>query len=54
MEVIFGSDVEYAGFVEYGTSRMEPQPYFQPAIDEYASKIAASIKNMILRLLGRL
>jgi HK97 gp10 family phage protein len=27
-----GSDVEYAGFVELGTSRMAAQPYLAPAL----------------------
>ena len=28
------SDAEYSGFVEYGTWKMEPQPFFGPAIDK--------------------
>jgi HK97 gp10 family phage protein len=27
-----GTNVEYATFVEYGTSRMAPQPYMRPAL----------------------
>lgn len=30
-----GTDVPYAGFVEYGTSRMAPQPYMGPAGDRH-------------------
>jgi HK97 gp10 family phage protein len=29
----FEATEDYAGFVEYGTSRMVAQPYFMPAID---------------------
>ena len=30
---IVGTDVEYAGHVELGTSRMAAQPYLRPALD---------------------
>lgn len=30
--LIVGSSVEYAGFVEYGTSRAKPYPYLRPAL----------------------
>ena len=29
-----GADREYANFVEEGTSKMDPQPYLQPALDD--------------------
>jgi HK97 gp10 family phage protein len=28
------SDAEYSGFVEFGTWKTEPQPYFGPAVDK--------------------
>lgn len=31
---VVGTSVEYAVFVEFGTSRMRAQPYFRPAIRE--------------------
>ena len=31
--VIVGTNVDYAPFVEYGTSRSSAQPYLRPAID---------------------
>lgn len=38
-QVIIGSDVPYASYVEEGTTRMRPRPYLRPAIvdhlDEY-------------------
>ncbi len=32
-EVIVGTNVEYAPYVEYGTSRSVAQPFLRPAID---------------------
>ena len=34
-----GSDVDYSIHVEYGTSRMEAQPYLRPAVEEVLSNI---------------
>jgi len=31
--VDIGFDADYAGYVEYGTSKMKAQPYFEPAIN---------------------
>ena len=33
------ADTEYAGYVEYGTSKMAPQPYLRPAIEAYANEL---------------
>lgn len=33
LEAEIGPTVHYGGFVEYGTSRMAPQPYLGPAMD---------------------
>jgi HK97 gp10 family phage protein len=33
-EVIVGTNVEYAPYVEYGTKRMRAQPYLRPALDK--------------------
>lgn len=30
---VVGTDVQYAGFVEFGTSRMRPKPFLRPALD---------------------
>ncbi len=32
-DLTFEATEDYAGFVEYGTSKMAAQPYFMPAID---------------------
>lgn len=34
-----GREVDYAGHVEYGTSRMPPKPYLRPALFEAAQNI---------------
>lgn len=36
--VIIGTVVEYAHFVELGTTRMPPRPYLRPAILNYQDK----------------
>lgn len=38
-----GTDVEYAAFVEYGTSRMRAQPYLGPAADGHDEEIEEAI-----------
>lgn len=32
---VYGSDVEYAPFVELGTRKMRAQPYIRPAVDNH-------------------
>lgn len=36
---INGEDCDYAGFVEYGTSRMSAQPFMRPALDQNMTRI---------------
>lgn len=33
-EVLIGTNVEYAWFIEYGIQRRRPRPYLRPALDE--------------------
>jgi HK97 gp10 family phage protein len=44
-----GTNVEYAAFQEFGTSRMEPQPFLTPALKMNQTKInqilAAAIRK---------
>ena len=48
-DVFIGFDAEYASYVEFGTYKMEAQPFLRPAIDEaeaYAlSAIVTSIES---------
>jgi len=36
-----GREVDYAGHIEYGTSKMTPKPYLRPALFEAAQTIPA-------------
>lgn len=38
-----GPTVDYALFVELGTSRMGPQPFLQPAYEEHVPRLEAAI-----------
>ena len=44
-----GTNVEYAAYVEFGTSRMRARPYLRPACenhaDEYKSLVEAALKS---------
>ena len=46
---VIGTNVEYAPYVEYGTSRMKAQPYLAPAVtnhlDEYKAIFQTFLKN---------
>ncbi len=39
--VYIGSNVEYAAFVELGTSRMKARPYLKPAATEHSAEYKA-------------
>lgn len=41
------ADAHYAGFVEYGTSRMAPQPYMGPALDRVAPGFEAALEALV-------
>lgn len=44
-----GSNVEYAPYVEYGTSRMEAQPYLRPALEDHASSLEREIRLAVMK-----
>lgn len=48
-KAIIGTNVEYAAYVEMGTSRTKAQPYLQPAVvnhaDEYCEMAEHFLKN---------
>lgn len=46
-----GDGVEYALYVEYGTSRQYAQPFMRPAVDEYIDRIEQTIKQTLERLI---
>lgn len=47
MEVTIGTDVEYAPYLEFGTSRMSPRPYLRPAIEETLPEIGNHLAKAI-------
>lgn len=48
-----GTDVEYAVYVEKGTSKMAPRPYLQPALDENKDEIVAEIRLALKHLIAQ-
>lgn len=46
MEAEIGPTVEYAGYVEHGTSRMAPQPYMRPAFDRRAPGLEKAFEQL--------
>ena len=47
MEAIIGPHTDYAEHVEFGTSRMEAQPYMRPALDEHEGEILAAVSATV-------
>ena len=45
-----GREVDYASFVEFGTSRMSPQPYMQPALEKNRDEILRIVKEKVLEV----
>lgn len=45
--VYVGTNVEYAQYVELGTSRMSPQPYLKPAITEHTKEYMDILKEYL-------
>lgn len=43
--VYIGTNVEYAAYVEMGTSRQRPQPYLKPAITDHIDEYRNIAKN---------
>ena len=43
--VTIGSNVEYAPYVELGTSRQSPQPFLGPSIEEHLTEYENIIKD---------
>lgn len=51
-EVTIGTDVEYAPYLEFGTSRMSPRPYLRPAIEETLPSIGESLARALAAIIG--
>lgn len=47
-----GPTAHYGGYVEWGTSRMAPQPYMAPALDRQTPAFIAACEDIADRLLG--
>lgn len=45
VSVVIARDVA-ATFQEYGTSRMAPQPYMRPALDEWGPKLVKEVEKV--------
>lgn len=39
--------VDYAGYVEYGTSKMKAQPFMRPAIEFYKPELNKTLKQIV-------
>jgi hypothetical protein len=46
-----GYNANYSRYVEYGTSKMKPQPYFEPAINNRVSLFRKKLKSTGYKLL---
>ncbi len=47
MHVVVGTDVEYAPYLEFGTSRMPARPYLRPAFDEEKDRVIATVEGVL-------
>jgi len=45
--VYIGTNVEYAAFVELGTSRMAPRPYLRPAATEHTEEYRQLLESAL-------
>ena len=45
--VYIGSNVEYAAYVEMGTSKMSPRPYLEPAVTNHISDYEKIVKECL-------
>lgn len=42
---VIGTNVEYAAYVELGTTRQKPQPYLKPAAEDHASTYSSIFRK---------
>ena len=48
-EMYLGTNVEYAPYVEYGTTRMEAQPFIRPAIENHQEEYKRIMEGELKR-----
>lgn len=51
-EVVVGTDVTYAKYQEFGTSKMQGHPYLRPALSENTEKVVAKVQRAYKSLLA--
>jgi HK97 gp10 family phage protein len=47
VQAIIAPHTDYAEHVEFGTSRMEAQPYMRPALDEHEAEIVQAVRDTV-------
>jgi HK97 gp10 family phage protein len=47
MSAMVGSRLAYAAYLEYGTSRMAPRPYFRPAVEDIRPVFTARLEAAV-------
>lgn len=52
LQALVGPSANYGAFVEYGTSRMSPQPYMRPALDRNEAPFRQAIGQIPRMVLG--
>jgi len=48
--VVVGTNVDYAVFLELGTSKMAPRPFMRPALERHAANIESNLGSIILQI----
>jgi HK97 gp10 family phage protein len=46
------ANLYYAGFLEFGTARMEPRPFLRPALEQLAEQMKAIVLNELRQALS--
>lgn len=46
------NDAEYAAYVEFGTTHMHAEPFFNPSVEDERAQLIRNIENMARRVLS--
>jgi HK97 gp10 family phage protein len=46
-EITAGENLDYAAYVEYGTSRMAAQPFMRPAMERYGPAFVSAVQALL-------